>query len=347
MSYCHRDSKAASPSLTFPDRFNGYTWQTRTLEVRPDRLPPEYEPQPQQNHHSAPARPPMYTYHNMSGGGHAAFTLPGHMLPSNGPAWLPGQLPQQRPPMNGHQGGSGGSQQMMGVLSMPGMSLSPHAPPMSLSGSSPLQPGPSPNPMYGNGGLPLPLSGQNTGNHIYQTLGASPLAGSLSAGIPLPGHNNARRDSLTPFAHSIPPDEGSLPRPRSTSPSLNTGPSQSRPSSSSGRPTNTSSPPRDAHSAERSRVPPAHLASVPMPSFSTVKNVLSPTDIAFDRRQSTGSGSSPPVPQGPPGGIAHQMPMNMEGLAHQGPGLGPPSTLHDRVVFVSNVRKPFESRHQY
>lgn len=26
--------------------FNGYTWQTRILEVRPDRLPPEYEPQP-------------------------------------------------------------------------------------------------------------------------------------------------------------------------------------------------------------------------------------------------------------------------------------------------------------
>jgi hypothetical protein len=27
------------------DLFNGFNWQTRTLEVRPDRLPPEYEPQ--------------------------------------------------------------------------------------------------------------------------------------------------------------------------------------------------------------------------------------------------------------------------------------------------------------
>lgn len=28
------------------EMFNGYTWQTRVLEVRPDRLPPEYEPHP-------------------------------------------------------------------------------------------------------------------------------------------------------------------------------------------------------------------------------------------------------------------------------------------------------------
>ena len=28
------------------EMFNGYNWQTRVLEVRPDRLPPEYEPHP-------------------------------------------------------------------------------------------------------------------------------------------------------------------------------------------------------------------------------------------------------------------------------------------------------------
>ncbi|KAG7571418.1 hypothetical protein FFLO_00601 [Filobasidium floriforme] len=28
------------------EMFNGYAWQTRVLEVRPDRLPPEYEPHP-------------------------------------------------------------------------------------------------------------------------------------------------------------------------------------------------------------------------------------------------------------------------------------------------------------
>lgn len=34
-------------------------------------------------------------------------------------------------------------------------------------------------------------------------------------------------------------------------------------------------------------------------------------------------------------------PVHIDGLAHQGMGLGPPSNLHDRVVFVSNVSHLF------
>lgn len=58
------------------DLFNGFNWQTRTLEVRPDRLPPEYEPQAghnaphgqqmpfqhQQHQGMHPMRQPMYTH---------------------------------------------------------------------------------------------------------------------------------------------------------------------------------------------------------------------------------------------------------------------------------------------
>ncbi|TIB71401.1 hypothetical protein E3Q24_02346 [Wallemia mellicola] len=40
--------------------YNGYVWQTRTLEVRPDRLPPEYDlPGPQSQPHNQTIRPYM------------------------------------------------------------------------------------------------------------------------------------------------------------------------------------------------------------------------------------------------------------------------------------------------
>ncbi|TIA97317.1 hypothetical protein E3P96_03428 [Wallemia ichthyophaga] len=42
------------------DLYNGYVWQTRTLEVRPDRLPPEYDlPGPQSQPHNQSIRPAM------------------------------------------------------------------------------------------------------------------------------------------------------------------------------------------------------------------------------------------------------------------------------------------------
>jgi hypothetical protein len=38
--------------------------------------------------------------------------------------------------------------------------------------------------------------------------------------------------------------------------------------------------------------------------------------------------------------VAPHFPGHIDGLAHKGMGLGPPSNLHDRVVFVSNVSSP-------
>lgn len=39
-----------------PDMFNGYNWQTRTLEVRPDRLPPDFDnPTPMSNPNALPS----------------------------------------------------------------------------------------------------------------------------------------------------------------------------------------------------------------------------------------------------------------------------------------------------
>jgi len=320
------------------DRFNGYTWQTRTLEVRPDRLPPEYEPQPHANHHVAPPRPPLYTYHNMSGGGSSAFSLPGHLTPSNGPAWLPGQMPSQRPPMN-FPPGAPGSQQMSSVNSLPGVGLSPHPPLMALEGTSPIPSSQSPISLHGNADIPLPLSGQNIGNHVYQHLGASPLAGSLTAGtVPAPLNSfstSSRRESITPFAHSVTSDaNGSLPR-GSVSPNGDVGLSTSRPTSSTGRLPRSHSPANGTsdfeHQAPPRVGPPGHLASL----FGSVESAISPTESGLHPSQ-----SAPNNHPGPSFSIGAQqaLPVPMEGLAHQASGLGPPTTLHDRVVFVSNVR---------
>ena len=61
----------------------------------------------------------------------------------------------------------------------------------------------------------------------------------------------------------------------------------------------------------------------------------------------TGSGGKVAPSQGATAGgggagmpAAPHFPVPIEGMAHQGVGLGPPGNLHDRVVFVSNVSPP-------
>ena len=320
--------------------------------MRPDRLPPEYEPQPQANHHVVPTpRPPMYTYHNMSGGGHAAFTLPGHLTPSTGPAWLPGQLPSQRPPQMGH-----GGQQMYGGMSMPGLSLSPHTSSYGHSGPSSLPHSQSPSSIYGSAGLPLPLSGQNTGSHPYLPLGASPLAGSLTTGMgpgSMIGFNPARRESLTPFSHGVSPDASNISLPRSTSPAPHASISTSRRTSSiniAPASNHLVKVPSDLGTAPSHRAPqPGHLGQIPSPPLANGKSTVSSADESLIdplRRPSvvghtdiSHAGTNTPPTVLPP-----SVPIAMEGLAHHGAVLGPPSTLHDRVVFVSNVSH-FRLRH--
>nr|ODO02191.1 telomere maintenance protein [Cryptococcus depauperatus CBS 7855] len=249
------------------DRYNGYTWQTRTLEVRPDRLPPEYEPQTYPAHNS---RASLYPFHSFPSS-HSPFPVSGHLTPQAS-AWISGQSRSFSAAGN------------LGVA-------------VASSGGSPLN---GASPIFT--AQPLPLSVQNTGPTATY-LGQSPLAGSLNSGAAL----NLRRHSLAPFGTMTPPDVASLPR--TTSPVI------SRPSSSN----KTVSP--------GGRVPPSGpLGALPPSMFAGLKP--SPEGSI----EVEGPGVSPnantrlpaPIPQ-------------LEGLANQGPGLGPVNTLHDRVIFVSNL----------
>ncbi|WWD05954.1 hypothetical protein V865_004039 [Kwoniella europaea PYCC6329] len=286
------------------DRYNGYTWQTRTLEVRPDRLPPEYEPQ---THAPHPHRPGVFPYHSS---GHPPFPMSGHLTPQSN--WISGQ---GRPPFPGHTGSHG--------LLVPGLGPSPVAPPMTLSGSSPIPSSQSPSSLYPS--LSLPLSVQNTGGHShghghhggqpYPPLVASPLAGSLSAGT-------------TPNTHTSPDPNPTIPLPRSTSPNPNP---TSRPTSSQSK---TTSPAKGDRAP-----PPGTLGPLPPLPFAAIKPVVSPTMSNPGLAPSASSVSAESLGPSPP--VITRVPIapipQLEGLAHQGLGLGPPETLHDRVIFVSNL----------
>lgn len=313
------------------DRFNGYTWQTRTLEVRPDRLPPEYEAQPHPVPHHAPPRPPMFNHHGPPHHNH-----PPH--PSFNPAPFHGG--QGWHPSHHHSRPIPVSQGMHHHFSLPHHGPSPSHP-MNMAGSSPIPHSISPGPGFGPGMHPIPLSGQNTGN--YQPLGASPLAGSLTSGPGSGGGvNQTRRDSLSPFAHTLSPD--SAPPPlvahRSTSPLSGAPGPSSRPTSSHDHPTASST-----DSSQR-QGPPGSLGTLPPSVFAGVRSVGSSQDngAGSDSTPSltNSKGPTPPLqPKAMPGGAP--VAIAMEGLSHQGAHMGPPSTLHDRVVFVSNVSrsKPF------
>ncbi|WVF66329.1 hypothetical protein IAT40_001069 [Kwoniella sp. CBS 6097] len=323
------------------DRYNGYTWQTRTLEVRPDRLPPEYEaqqthmphqPQHHQQHphvhqhqhqHSQHHRPGMFGFHSLPTNGHP-YSLSGHLTPQGGP-WLAAH--GGRPPFPASQGSGSGSHGML----IPGLGHSPAAPPMGLSGSSPVPTSQSPSAMYGS--VSLPLSVQNTGPQPYPQLVASPLAGSLSAGTAPSSSTNlaGRSESLTPFSNGTSPDPVA-PHLRSTSPAPSMARTGSRPVSNNGQPLSSSSPSKDAIN----RAPPPNaLGTLPTPPFPQPKSVISPTESA------NGSGASGDLTGISPSLSSKVPPVaaipQLEGLAHQGMGLGPPETLHDRVIFVSNL----------
>lgn len=223
-------------------------------------------------------------------------------------------------PSHGGQGGFGGP----GGLSGPGGNS------MGMTGASPIPASSSPASSYGPGGIASLLNGQHTGN---QSFGASPLAGSLTSGVVASMYNPQRRDSLSPFPHNLASETTPPIAPVSTSPAL-IGASLSRPGSISGK----ASP----HKSDGSRaVPPASLGSLPVPLFAGSKAVASPPEMSSER---SSTGPTPPIPSknvGVVGGQASHVAIAMEGLAHQGQHMGPPSTLHDRVVFVSNVSVGF------
>ncbi|WVR03278.1 hypothetical protein IAU60_000269 [Kwoniella sp. DSM 27419] len=319
------------------DRYNGFTWQTRTLEVRPDRLPPEYEPQNQQQqlshghghqhqhqhqhllHHPLPHHPHAQPLHRPAGSGMFNF----HNIPPTGQPY----------PLGAHPNGAGGhwmpnqTRQSFSAGPVNGLLGPGIAPPMGMGGSNPISSSQSPPTMYGSASLPLSV--QNTGGPPYPHLAASPLAGSLTAGTGATGASHVsapRRDSQTPFSHHASPDP-IVSLGKSASPAL----AQAQTSSIVSRPNSTNdsaisaaaSPPVKDGSAMT--IPPALLHA-----RGSIHGIdLTGSDIDLGRRSPAISASRrgsavPPIPQ-------------LEGLAHQGTGLGPPSTLHDRVIFVSNL----------
>ena len=251
---------------------------------------------------------------NHSNGPHPPFPLPGHIGQGHAQGWLPNQIGRPPPP---------GSHAMHHHFSFPAHGMpGQHSQHMSSTGSSPIPHSISPESSYGQGGAPLPPAGHNS-TLPFQPLGAAPLAGSLST-VGSTMVNPARRDSLSPFAHTA-LSETATPAQRTASPAHGSGPA-SRPTSSTGQ-TGTSSP----HKVEGRTGPPGGLGPLPPSMFAGVKAVISPSENG-----DTSTGPTPPpskggASSGPPVAIA------MEGLSHQGAHMGPPATLHDRVVFVSNV----------
>lgn len=304
------NKSSASQCLLIPDRFNGYTWQTRTLEVRPDRLPPEYEAQ---THH-------MHVPHGR--GGVYPFNAGGFQ---GGPGGAGGQAwpPSQRPPISGP-----GAQSMMGMMSLPGMG-GPYAPPMTSNGSSPIPLSQTPAPPYGVPGQSVPAHSQHTGATQFTPFGASPLAGSLSAGTEEDGGLKWDPSSM-PNQHLS--HEAHLQQPNRVPSPHHHHAETSQPTSSHDIRTN---PPSGEILPQRP--PPLPLGQLGSSSTHTApgaQSQRSPSDSSFGPSR-VGSSDHFPVP---PGQLGHGSgPMQMEGLAHRGAVLGPPSTLHDRVVFVSNV----------
>jgi hypothetical protein len=165
----------------------------------------------------------------------------------------------------------------------------------------------SPALSFSQNGMPMPLSGQNTGSHSlgYGHMGASPLAGSLTVG----GDPIGRVGSSASNINGVSPHSLHLALPRAPSPAM-VAVLGSRPASSQGHHSASS------HGSHAHDLP--NGSAFARASFSSAQGM---SDIPFPPRRSIDHGHMP----------------HLEGLGHRGPGLGPPETLHDRVIFVSNV----------
>lgn len=107
-----------------------------------------------------------------------------------------------------------------------------------------------------------------------------------------------------------------------------------------------------SHSASTSSraAPPGNLGPLPPNYFAALAGA---TNGAGGNNSSVGMGNTNGAAAGAGAGVGHgnghgrshyagtsaapHFPVPIEGMAHQGVGLGPPENLHDRVVFVSNV----------
>lgn len=253
-----RTSELTSPRTT--DMFNGYNWQTRILEVRPERLPPEYEqhapstaslhkqasssslnfqqPQPGLNHNSIPH---MFLHHAHSGVPNGSFN---NGLKSTSP-----YASGVRPPFPQQQNGSS-----------PGLRhASPSLPPSNITAS----PAPS-------------LLSNNSGNSMSSP---APSSASPSLSAALLNHSQQQHiaRSLTPKATSATPNQ-----PPSDLKSLEQALSSNLRISSSPQPRETS--------PSRRAAPPGSLGGLPLPpSFNQVGQAMQSVNV---QNQSSGQRSS-------------------------------------------------------
>ncbi|BEI97940.1 hypothetical protein CcaverHIS631_0302390 [Cutaneotrichosporon cavernicola] len=263
------------------DRFNGFTWQTRTLEVRPDRLPPEYEPQPHIHHK------PMF-------GGYMGSPM--HHFGSGGGGGWHGRPPHHGPPFGGFghhlgPGSHGGGHAPHQAFVRPPPSLAAHVPAVPPIGASPLAGSLTAGPNAAASAAAAGSLGWATGGNREVFSGAD-RSGSLATLGALPLGANGKR--------SVSPNRGL------------------EPGESMGR------------VALGGRLGPSLLGK-PAISAETLGS------SASLRRPST-SGSDAPTPALVP------PPIPLNGLANQAKDLGAPNSVYDRVCFVKNL--PFTMQWQ-
>lgn len=208
------------------------------------------------------------------------------------------------PPMQ-HFGGGGG-----GWNRPP-----PHGPPFGGFGSHLGPPGAHVGPAAAGFGRGPGLAGSS-----LAPVGASPLAGSLTAGPggPAGGPGWAPRESLAPYG-TVPggPDHTRSASPGSGLPQL----------TGEGRPPSPGK--LGDHELPIGRAPGGMGRLQP---FGAGKNALAPDlEPATVHRPGSSDSTSPALSMVSPPPIA------LNGLANQGKDLGAPNTLFDRVVFVKNV----------
>lgn len=407
------ETQLLNNALTSTDRYNGFTWQTRTLEVRPDRLPPEYEAQQQFPHHvnpHPPAHPSMPSNYGGPGGSLPSFIAGSQTHPyphphtgpgawqgpsgpgANGPGASGNAGPNRRQMEQGHlhhpfpqpavglgrgqgglllpNGGTGGaavngagqgqSQQGFGSFNALAASQSGVPGAGATAGLTPPSTGASQAGTAGerdrDSDSPFPVAASPLAGALT---GAGASAGGIPNALPVPAQApgfglDGRRDSTTskssPFMRYATPGDGyAAHRHEAHSKSFSTSstshhplyPTQSRgaeggtgalaspPFGSAGaNGTATGQSSSHAHTSSMSAstsnraAPPGSLGPLPPNYFAAL----------------AGSGSSSSGPSGNKvAAAAPHFPVQIEGMAHQGVGLGPPQNLHDRVIFVSNV----------
>lgn len=295
--------------------FNGYNWQTRTLEVRPDRLPPEYEPQVGQTQH-----PPFHNVHPMNNQHHGPM-FPNFSTPMNGLGHHIQQQPQFfRPPVALHSPSFGSHGLGVGTPMAAPPIIGHSSGNLPFQRSQPLQKGLSPLPT-GAVPQPQPFTGRPTsqpqlGVPVFppgQLFGSSARVGSFSS---MTSANETRKELSPDLPEPIAMNRAASLSPHSLTPAppgaigekLPSGPASSSGSVSGG-------------SSGRAP-PPVGLGPLPPSVLSNAASLHSPASLSPD---TAGSNERPFGALGNGG-------MSRPPVCH------PMGQTTGRVLFIGNVR---------